>query len=40
MGIIFCQGLNGQKARIKLIVGLSDGKSGAELKEYVNNAIS
>ncbi|KRM86721.1 asparaginase [Lacticaseibacillus thailandensis] len=40
MGIIFCQGLNGQKARIKLIVGLSDGKQGADLKAYVNNAIS
>ncbi|WP_461225772.1 asparaginase [Lacticaseibacillus suihuaensis] len=39
-GVIFCQGLNGQKARIKLIVGLSGGKSGAELAAYVNNAIS
>ncbi|MCI1986496.1 MAG: asparaginase [Lactobacillus sp.] len=40
MGVIFCQGLNGQKARIKLIVGLSAGKSGKELAAYVDNAIS
>lgn len=31
MGLILCQGLNGQKARIKLLVGLSDEKSGKEL---------
>ncbi|WP_179395914.1 asparaginase [Lacticaseibacillus absianus] len=40
MGVIFCQGLNGQKARIKLIVGLSGGKRGAALATYVNNAVS
>ncbi|MFD1466428.1 asparaginase [Lapidilactobacillus mulanensis] len=40
MGIIFCRGLNGQKARIKLLVALSAGKKGAELKAYVNNAVS
>lgn len=40
MGIIFCRGLNGQKARIKLLVGLSAGKKGAELETYVNNAVS
>ncbi|MFD1486169.1 asparaginase [Lacticaseibacillus baoqingensis] len=40
MGVIFCQGLNGQKARIKLIVGLSAGKTGKELADYVDNAIS
>ncbi|WP_204122602.1 asparaginase [Lacticaseibacillus mingshuiensis] len=40
MGVIFCQGLNGQKARIKLIVGLSGGKTGAQLARYVNNAVS
>ncbi|KRO18006.1 asparaginase [Lacticaseibacillus saniviri] len=40
MGVIFCQGLNGQKARIKLIVGLSNGKTGSELAHYVDNAIS
>lgn len=40
MGVIFCRGLNGQKARIKLIVGLAAGKTGHELKHYVNNAIS
>lgn len=40
MGVTFCQGLNGQKARIKLIVGLSAGKTGKELADYVDNAIS
>jgi L-asparaginase len=40
MGIIFCQGLNGQKARIKLIVALSAGKTGEALAAYVNNAVS
>ncbi|KRM71514.1 asparaginase [Lacticaseibacillus brantae] len=40
MGVIFCQGLNGQKARIKLIVGLSNGKSKEELAHYMDNAIS
>nr|WP_273376897.1 asparaginase [Schleiferilactobacillus perolens] len=40
MGIIFCRGLNGQKARIKLLVALSNGKQGDELRHYVNNAVS
>lgn len=40
MGITFCHGLNGQKARIKLIIGLSAHKKGAELKRFMNNAIS
>lgn len=40
MGVIFCRGLNGQKARIKLIVGLSAGKTGTALAAYVNNAVS
>lgn len=40
MGVIFCAGLNGQKARIKLIVGVSAGKTGQALAEYVNNAVS
>ncbi|GHP14405.1 L-asparaginase [Lentilactobacillus fungorum] len=40
MGMILCQGLNGQKARIKLLVGLSDGKHGEKLAEFVRNAIS
>ncbi|EKQ05653.1 L-asparaginase [Lacticaseibacillus paracasei] len=40
MGIIFCQGLNGQKARIKLQVGLSDGKYGHDLADFVDNAVS
>ncbi|WP_461244478.1 asparaginase [Secundilactobacillus muriivasis] len=40
MGLILCQGLNGQKARIKLLVGLSNGMAGAELRQFVSNAIS
>ncbi len=37
MGVIFCRGLNGQKARIKLLVGLSAGLSGAKLAHYINS---
>ncbi|WP_390405060.1 asparaginase [Lacticaseibacillus jixiensis] len=40
LGVIFCQGLNGQKARIKLIVGLSAGLRKEALAHYVDNAIS
>lgn len=40
MGLILCQGLNGQKARIKLLVGLSGGLTGQKLREFVSNAIS
>lgn len=40
MGVTFCQGLNGPKARLKLQVGLSAGKTGAALKEFVSNATS
>ncbi|UQS84417.1 asparaginase [Apilactobacillus apisilvae] len=40
MGLTICHGLNGQKARIKLIVGLSAGKSGKELAHFMSNAIS
>lgn len=40
MGVTFCRGLNGQKARIKLLVGLSAGLSGQELAHFVDNAIS
>ncbi|ANZ57832.1 asparaginase [Fructilactobacillus lindneri] len=40
MGITFSENLNGPKARIKLIVGLSAGKTGNQLKEYMSNAIS
>ena len=36
MGIIFCRGLNGPKARIKLLVGLSAGLQGSALKKYLN----
>ncbi|WP_276826065.1 asparaginase [Bombilactobacillus mellifer] len=37
MGIIFCRGLNGPKARIKLLVGLSAGLQGSALKKYLNS---
>lgn len=40
MGVIFCQGLNGQKARIKLLVGLSHGKKDESLIKYMRNAVS
>ncbi|KRM24536.1 asparaginase [Latilactobacillus graminis] len=40
MGITFCQGLNGPKARLKLQVGLSAGKTGTELSDFVSNATS
>ncbi|USS89235.1 asparaginase [Fructilactobacillus cliffordii] len=40
MGLVFCEQLNGPKARIKLIVGLSCGKSGYALQEYMSNALS
>ncbi|MFD0897654.1 asparaginase [Loigolactobacillus binensis] len=40
MGLIFCQGLNGQKARIKLLVALSGDKKGAVLATYMRDAIS
>lgn len=40
MGIIFCEGLNGQKARIKLIVGLASGKTPAALAKYMQTAVS
>ncbi|MFD1421145.1 asparaginase [Lactiplantibacillus songbeiensis] len=40
MGVIFCQGLNGQKARIKLLVGVSAGMSGDELARFVGTANS
>jgi len=40
MGLMLCQGLNGQKARIKLLVGLSAGMRGAALAEYLRTAVS
>ncbi|WP_272946478.1 asparaginase [Apilactobacillus kunkeei] len=40
MGLEFCHGLNGQKARIKLIIALSAHKSGEELTRFMSNAIS
>lgn len=35
LGVTFCQGLNGQKARIRLIVGLSNGLQGDALAAYM-----
>ena len=40
MGVIFCQALNGQKARIKLLVGVSAGMSTDELARFVATANS
>lgn len=40
MGVTLCQGLNGPKARIKLLVGLSAGKTGTDLTNFVSDAIS
>ncbi|EKK20613.1 asparaginase [Fructilactobacillus florum] len=40
LGLTFCEQLNGQKARIKLIVGLSCGKTGTALHNYMANALS
>lgn len=40
MGLILCQGLNGQKARIKLLVALSSQKKGTDLRHFVSNAVS
>jgi len=40
MGLMLCQGLNGQKARIKLLVGLSAGLQGERLTEYLSTAVS
>ncbi len=36
MGVIFARGLNGQKARIRLIVGLNSHKTAAELREFLS----
>jgi len=40
MGLMLCQGLNGQKARIKLLVGLSAGLQGDNLKQFLSTAVS
>lgn len=40
MGAIFCHGLNGQKARIKLLVGLSADMSSNDLASFVSDAVS
>jgi L-asparaginase len=40
MGLMLCQGLNGQKARIKLLVGLSAGLTGKQLAQFLSTAVS
>lgn len=40
MGLMLCQGLNGQKARIKLLVGLSAGLPQDALQEFLKTAVS
>ncbi|GEO67631.1 asparaginase [Levilactobacillus spicheri] len=40
MGLHLCQGLNGQKARIKLLVGLSAGLQGPQLADFLRTAVS
>ncbi|MHA8110183.1 asparaginase [Lactobacillaceae bacterium Melli_B4] len=40
MGVSLCRGLNGPKARIKLIVGISNGLKGDRLAQYMSTAIS
>ncbi|WP_308440210.1 asparaginase [Levilactobacillus andaensis] len=40
MGLMLCQGLNGQKARIKLLVGLSAGLQDDDLKQFLSTAVS
>lgn len=40
MGVTFCHGLNGQKARIKLLVGLSAGLDKKALATFVTDAVS
>ncbi len=40
MGVMLCQGLNGQKARIKLLVGLSAGMKGEQLEKFLSTAVS
>lgn len=40
LGVIFCQGLNGQKARVKLQVAVSAGLKNVELQTFMQNANS
>lgn len=40
MGLMLCQGLNGQKARIKLLVGLSAGLPNDALRVFLKTAVS
>ncbi|KRO03680.1 L-asparaginase [Levilactobacillus paucivorans] len=40
MGLMLCQGLNGQKARIKLLVALSAGFTGDRLASFMSTAVS
>lgn len=40
LGVIFCQGLNGQKARVKLQVAVSAGLQATALQTFMQNANS
>lgn len=40
MGVVFCQGLNGQKARIKLQVAVSAGMNSKDIAKYMHDAVS
>ncbi|MDR1568635.1 MAG: asparaginase [Streptococcaceae bacterium] len=35
MGVIFCKGINAQKARLKLLIALNAGIDGRQLREYI-----
>lgn len=37
MGVIFTQGVNGPKARIKMIVGINSGKTARQLRDFLSN---
>lgn len=37
MGVIFCRGINSQKARIKLLIALNAGLKGEELKHFIQD---
>ena len=40
MGVIFCQGLNGPKARLKLQIAVSGNMSDEHLAKYMQDAVS
>ena len=37
MGIIFCNSINSQKARLKLLIAVNYGLSGEELISFIQN---